>query len=112
MGILFSFFLAPIHATNIHTHTQPNTFTNYQKKKEIIDRIPEHQLLVFDVTHGWQPLCEFLNKQIPENIPFPRLNTNAEFHRKITKSVRSVIYFIIAFWVLALAIAMGINYLK
>ena len=28
------------------------------------------QLLVFDVRHGWEPLCEFLDKDIPNRSQF------------------------------------------
>jgi len=35
--------------------------------------VPEDQLLVFDVTEGWEPLCKFLDLPVPD-IPFPRIN--------------------------------------
>eukprot|EP01084_Bolivina_argentea_P097360 175017_1 len=58
-----------------------------QKCKEIfydhhIDKIkeivPKDQLLLFDVKNGWKPLCEFLNKPIPQNKPFPKINDHKE----------------------------------
>src|SRR5699024_2253352 len=40
---------------------------------------PEHRLLVYDVTQGWTPLCEFLGVDVPDE-PFPRLNASEAFH--------------------------------
>ena len=36
--------------------------------------VPETQLLIFNVKQGWEPLCRFLGKPVPET-PFPRVNT-------------------------------------
>lgn len=35
--------------------------------------VPPDQLLVFSVTKGWEPLCKFLGKPVPD-VPFPRMN--------------------------------------
>ena len=35
--------------------------------------VPEDKLLVFNVKEGWEPLCKFLGKPIPDQ-SFPRLN--------------------------------------
>jgi hypothetical protein len=40
--------------------------------------IPAHRLLVFDLREGWQPLCEFLQVEVPD-IPFPKTNSSKEF---------------------------------
>ncbi|PID86171.1 MAG: hypothetical protein CSA11_03210 [Chloroflexi bacterium] len=37
--------------------------------------VPEDRLLVFQVKDGWEPLCTFLDCEVPQDIPFPRLNT-------------------------------------
>lgn len=42
--------------------------------------VPAHQLLVYDVSQGWEPLCEFLGVPVPD-APFPRVN-DAESMRK------------------------------
>lgn len=42
-------------------------------------------MLVFDVKQGWEPLCKFLGKPIPD-VPFPNLNDTAQMqglHRAI-----------------------------
>jgi len=37
------------------------------------------RLLVFQASEGWEPLCEFLGKPVP-NEPYPRTNTTEEFN--------------------------------
>lgn len=51
--------------------------------------VAEDKLLEFNVKQGWQPLCEFLEKELPTK-PFPRINsekqylaTTKEFERKM-----------------------------
>ena len=39
------------------------------------------RLLVFDVSQGWQPLCDFLDVPMPLG-PFPRLNDSASLQRR------------------------------
>lgn len=46
--------------------------------EDTIKYVPAHQLLVFKVEDGWEPLCRFLDKPIP-NIPFPKANNKEEF---------------------------------
>ncbi|HTY94063.1 MAG TPA: sulfotransferase [Steroidobacteraceae bacterium] len=45
---------------------------------EVIRSIPPQRLLVYEVTQGWGPLCEFLGVPVP-GVPFPRANTREEF---------------------------------
>lgn len=42
----------------------------------VMQNAPPDKLLIFDVTQGWEPLCKFLNKPIPDE-PFPRKNVGA-----------------------------------
>ena len=46
--------------------------------QEVVDSVPSGRLLVFDVKQGWQPLCEFLGAEVPDE-PFPRSNTGEDF---------------------------------
>lgn len=41
---------------------------------EVQKFVPPERLLVFRVTDGWEPLCEFLGCDVPEATPFPHLN--------------------------------------
>jgi hypothetical protein len=43
---------------------------------------PKDKLLVFEVKDGWEPLCKFLGKPIPD-VPFPNVNDTAEFQQHI-----------------------------
>lgn len=40
--------------------------------------IPKDRLLEFDAREGWQPLCAFFGREVPD-IPFPRTNTKTEY---------------------------------
>ena len=40
--------------------------------------LPADRLLVWGVTEGWEPLCEFLEVDVPD-MPFPRLNDSKMF---------------------------------
>eukprot|EP00747_Dinoflagellata_sp_TGD_P169688 gnl/TRDRNA2_/TRDRNA2_199333_c0_seq1.p1 gnl/TRDRNA2_/TRDRNA2_199333_c0~~gnl/TRDRNA2_/TRDRNA2_199333_c0_seq1.p1 ORF type:complete len:305 (+),score=42.15 gnl/TRDRNA2_/TRDRNA2_199333_c0_seq1:29-943(+) len=44
-----------------------------QHNAEIRQRVPSSQLLDFQVSDGWEPLCSFLNVSVPD-VPFPREN--------------------------------------
>jgi len=45
--------------------------------QHVLDHIPADQLLVFNVKEGWEPLCKFLDKPIPEHHPFPHVQINS-----------------------------------
>jgi hypothetical protein len=50
--------------------------------------VPADRLLVYEVSQGWGPLCEFLGVPVPEGKPFPHLNDAAEFRARIDRVVR------------------------
>ncbi|KAJ3166935.1 hypothetical protein HDU88_003024 [Geranomyces variabilis] len=45
--------------------------------------VPPEQLLVFEVSQGWEPLCKFLGVPVPADKPFPKTNEKAEFQARI-----------------------------
>ncbi|HEY6455538.1 MAG TPA: sulfotransferase [Steroidobacteraceae bacterium] len=45
---------------------------------EVERTIPKERLLVYNVTQGWTPLCNFLGAPIPDN-PFPCTNSRDEY---------------------------------
>ena len=45
---------------------------------EVQAAIPAERLLTFDLREGWQPLCDFLEVDVPE-IPFPKTNSSKQF---------------------------------
>lgn len=44
----------------------------------VIEAIPAERLLVYQVSEGWEPLCEFLGRPVPDE-PFPNVNDRAAF---------------------------------
>ena len=52
--------------------------------EEVQRRVPQEQLLVYEVKEGWGPLCAFLGVEEPDK-PFPRLNDTAEMRSRILK---------------------------
>lgn len=42
--------------------------------------IPAERLLVYEVKDGWQPLCDFLDVEVPAE-SFPKANTREEFQQ-------------------------------
>ena len=58
-----------------------------QHLEEVKAFVPKENLLLFDVKEGWKPLCDFLDKPVP-NVPFPRANPKAEFIKKMDKLLK------------------------
>jgi len=48
--------------------------------------VPSDQLLVYSVTEGWEPLCEFLGVPVPTE-RFPRVNTRGGFRGMVLKAL-------------------------
>jgi Sulfotransferase domain len=49
---------------------------------EVRATVPADRLLVWSVSDGWEPLCEFLEVPVPE-ADFPRVNDSAQFADRI-----------------------------
>lgn len=49
-----------------------------QHNAKVIESVPNEQLLVYEVSEGWQALCDFLESEIPDGA-FPRSNSAEEF---------------------------------
>ena len=49
--------------------------------QQVRERVPEDRLLVYEISEGWQPLCDFLGVEPPEDTPFPHLNDTKSFCR-------------------------------
>lgn len=56
----------------------------YVKKK-----VPKEDLLIYNAKQGWEPLCQFLHKDVPIDhetgsvIPFPAANSTEDFRKRI-----------------------------
>ena len=48
-----------------------------RRSTEITASIPAERLLVYQVSDGWKPLCEFLDVPVPD-MEFPRINSRNE----------------------------------
>lgn len=46
--------------------------------------VPKDRLLEWQVTEGWEPLCQFLEKPVPD-APFPRINEGAMLRTMLDK---------------------------
>ncbi len=42
-------------------------------------QIPHHRLFILDNEHGWESICDFLQRPIPSS-PYPHINKRQEFH--------------------------------
>ena len=54
-------------------------FHDYTERVKSI--VPQKQLLIYDVSQGWQPLCEFLDVDIPAE-DFPVTNSTKSFQER------------------------------
>jgi hypothetical protein len=54
--------------------------------QEVIDFVPKDNLLVMELGEGWERLCEFLDKPIPD-VPYPKLNSPKQLQENITKRI-------------------------
>ena len=50
--------------------------------------VPADDLLVFEVSQGWEPLCDFLGVPVPESEPFPRLNEAQDLKDRLGKVMK------------------------
>ena len=57
-------------------------YTNIRELLEQRDET-ESRLLEFDLRDGWVPLCSFLGRDIPKDIPFPKVNEDKMIQEKI-----------------------------
>jgi len=57
----------------------------YQRHNQAVQAaIPQEKLLIYQVQQGWEPLCAFLNKPVP-NDPFPHENTSGNFKQTVSR---------------------------
>lgn len=58
----------------------------FEEHNEAVRReVPADRLLEFEVSEGWQPLCDFLGVAVPEE-PFPRSNDTASFQARLAEA--------------------------
>ncbi|GJJ15939.1 hypothetical protein Clacol_010218 [Clathrus columnatus] len=67
------------HRGRFFTNAQDEIIAHNQR---IIETISADQLLVYEVSQGWEPLVDYLGVEKPD-IPFPRVNETAKFPERI-----------------------------
>jgi hypothetical protein len=65
-------------------HAEPRQLidTMHRHNEEVKRNIAPERLLVWSVTEGWEPLCEFLELPVPD-VPLPHINDSREFLNRI-----------------------------
>jgi hypothetical protein len=53
--------------------------------REVQSAVPAERLLVFRVQDGWEPLCQFLGREVPVGVPFPHLNEGKDTLKKLAR---------------------------
>lgn len=75
--------------------------------QEVCAEIDEKRLLVYDVREGWEPLCKFLGRPIPD-VPYPRTNSRRSL-RAAVWAIRVTKWVIISSLILtAVAVLAGV----
>jgi hypothetical protein len=63
-----------------NTEPQQNVIAIFEQHIAAVKQyVPADKLLVYEVSQGWEPLCDFLGVPIPSETPFPYRNTREEF---------------------------------
>ena len=59
----------------LYGEREPVTSLTYERHIAWLEEIvPKDRLVFFDVKDGWEPLGKALGKEVPEGVPFPRIN--------------------------------------
>ena len=80
---------------------------------EVKEYVPKDQLLIFNIKHGWEPLCTFLGKNIPNEYKTTKaipVTNNAKEFTKMLDKMRIINYYsniiIISIIILCLSISL------
>lgn len=73
------------------------------------DLVPHQNLLVYQASEGWGPLCKFLGKEEPVGVNFPRVNEAAFLRRvkRIAMALGSVVWILLLVLVAWAAVKSG-----
>ena len=73
---------------SLHAWSYGNPFDRSEQKRIYINHnqrvrelVSKEQLLEFDTTGGWEPLCKFLGKEVPKDQPYPHAANRQQFHK-------------------------------
>jgi hypothetical protein len=82
----------------IKANARKKYFAYYDRIREVV---PPERRLEYRLGQGWEPLCEFLGKEIPD-VPFPNVNDKAEHvARKLEefKKILKVCFTVLRPWI-------------
>lgn len=69
--------LRRIYSFGTHKFSEPvlhNVFDSHRiGMSRFARKLPKHRFCYMEISRGWRPLCDFLDRMIP-NMPFPHLN--------------------------------------
>lgn len=73
------------HTTPLTDHWTETNFVRYYETHcdRVRALVPSDRLLEFRATDGWEPLCKFLDIQVPEG-PYPRLYDSESAIERVT----------------------------
>lgn len=61
---------------------------HYRRVREMV---PKERLLDFKMDYGWGPLCAFLGKEVPVDVPFPHVNDAEALKAKLREHMTDMI---------------------
>lgn len=84
-GIVLLWFECQVGAKGPDQARRNGKSTYRRHYEEVRELVPRERLLEYKLGSGWEPLCEFLGKDIPD-VPFPCLNESSDL-KPLVKSV-------------------------
>ncbi|GAB7359093.1 hypothetical protein MBLNU230_g5164t1 [Neophaeotheca triangularis] len=103
-------------ATNVDEYRRTAKEVYLRHYAEIREAFPAERLLNYELGSGWEPLCTFLDKPVPD-VSFPHVNEAAEFKKIQDYAIREGVVmglrsFAMYFGPVALAVGLGIYYMR
>jgi Sulfotransferase domain len=84
-------------------------FGYYERIREVV---PEERRLEYRLGEGWEPLCEFLGREVPEGVEFPRVNDREEHRARVMRDFRDTVglcFTVLRPWILGAAVVLGLG---
>eukprot|EP00357_Protocruzia_adherens_P008371 CAMPEP_0114989370 /NCGR_PEP_ID=MMETSP0216-20121206/10159_1 /TAXON_ID=223996 /ORGANISM="Protocruzia adherens, Strain Boccale" /LENGTH=257 /DNA_ID=CAMNT_0002352339 /DNA_START=23 /DNA_END=796 /DNA_ORIENTATION=+ len=106
-------FTSPDGTTNPHSGVVGSTLLGEQPAIDfynqwtdtVINTVPKDRLLIYNIMDGWEPLCEFLDVDVPE-VAFPRVNDGRAMLVKIGRA-KMLAWFVVV--VVGMIVAFGLR---
>jgi hypothetical protein len=87
--LAWHFFQNPSSPTYGNLEDKESTIAAYIKhNQDVIDFVPKENLLIMELGEGWERLCEFLVKPIPD-VPYPNLNKPKELEESFSEIIEA-----------------------